>query len=296
VSTERSILLLAQKLTINLEINRIEAMKRVVILTFICLTLSGFSQPESSNVEEYLLGTTPVSKGEELEFKLSYGWFTLGKASLTISDDYHVLRDRECYKVEVQGQTAGLLGAFSKVDDYWKSYVTKEELIPLESHSDLQEGRYMRKEKVIFDQDRGTITVDMIKRNKKRPIKVYEAEGVIHDLLSGYVNMRTINYNSLAEGHTVRFKAFYDEVFYDFGFVYDGREMVDTEVGELIAHKIIPLLPENDIFPGENPITTWISADLNQLPLLIRAKMFFGTAYVELTNYKNIKYGPDFQD
>lgn len=271
-------------------------MKRLVILSFILLSLSAFTQPESTDFDRYLLRSTPVSKGELLEFKLSYGWFTMGKASLTVSDNYEVLRDRECYKVEVEGKTAGILGAFSKVDDYWKSYVSKDDLLPLEAHSDLQEGRYMRKEKVIFDQERGMITVDMIKRNKKRPIKVYEVEGVIHDLLSGYVNLRTINYNRLEEGDTVRFKAFYDEEFYDFGFIYDGRENVNTDVGELIAHKIVPLLPENKIFPGTNPITAWISADLNQLPLLVKAKMFFGTAYVELTGYKNIKYGPDFQE
>ncbi len=153
----------------------------------------------------------------------------------------------------------------------------------------------MRKENINFDHDNQQITVDMIKRNEKKPRKIYDIEGEVHDMISGYLNMRSINYSRLNPGDTVRFKAFYDEEFYDFGFLFEGKEMVDTEVGELYAYRIVPIMPVSKIFPDENPVTAWISADANQLPLLVKAKMFFGTAYVELTNYKNIKYGPDFQ-
>lgn len=270
-------------------------MKRFLNVFLASLCLTAFTQPETEKVDNYRLVNIPVQTGEYLEFQLSYGWFTVGKANLKVADSFKEVEEKDCYKVEINGKTAGILGAFSKVNDHWGAYVEKDELLPLISYSDLQEGKYQREEYIVFDQEQGTITVDMTKRNKKRPRKVYDVDGDIHDLLSGYMNLRSVNYSSLKDGDTVRFRTFYDEEFYNFGFVFDGKELVDTEVGELFAYRIIPLMPENKIFPGKNPITAWISADANQLPLLVKANMFFGTAYVELTNYKNIKYGPDFQ-
>jgi len=270
-------------------------MKRMVLFFCITLFLSAFTQPNKNYSGDYLLKTHPVNQGEELEFKLSYGWFTVGKADLKVSDNEAYFDGKSCYKVNISGKTAGLVGLFSKVDDKWGGYVEKDNLIPLQSFSDLKEGKYMRKENITFDHDNKQITVDMIKRNEKKPRKIYDIEGEVHDMISGYLNMRSINYRSLNPGDTVRFRAFYDEEFYDFGFLFEGKEMVDTEVGELHAYRIVPIMPVSKIFPDENPVTAWISADANQLPILVKAKMFFGTAYVELTNYKNIKYGPDFQ-
>lgn len=275
-------------------------MKRVILIFLLSFGMMGFTQPEIGNgvsaSKNKYLKEIPVEKGEYLEFKLSYGWFTVGKADLKVFENLSSIENQDCYKVEINGRTAGILGAFSKVDDHWGAYITEDELLPLIAYSDLQEGNYQRKEYIQFDQEKGTITVEMTKRHKKKPLKVYEIEGQIHDLLSGYINLRSIDYRSLKKGDTIHLRTFYDEEFYDFGAIYDGIEQVKTKVGNLSAYKIIPVLPKNKIFPGENPITAWISADMNQLPLQVEANMFFGTAYCELTNYKNIKYGPDFKD
>ena len=77
--------------------------------------------------------------------------------------------------------------------------------------------------------------------------------------------------------------------------IYEGIVELKTKVGRLRAHKIIPIMPENKIFPGKYPITAWFTADKNRLPLRVDAKMSFGTAYVELTNYENVRFGPDYK-
>jgi hypothetical protein len=259
-------------------------------LFFLALfSLYGFAQSTGGPEDHSLRFKT----GEQLSFRLSYGWFTVGKANLDVKDS--VYDTRECYKVNISGRTAGLVGVFAHVDDDWGAYITKDRMLPLMAYSDIIEGSYTRNERIYFDQGNRKIRVEMTKKGTKRPTKYYETEGDIHDLLSGYLYLRNLDYNSMKPGDTVRFDAYYDQIFYDFGILYEGKEMVDTEVGELYAHKVIPIIPENKIFPGENPITAWVSADLNQLPLMVEARMFFGKAYVELTDYKNLKYGPDFE-
>ena len=255
---------------------------------------------EAFPASEFLLAdsvkkSNRFNTGEELSFDLGYGWFTLGKAELSISNQLHQLEQTNCFKVDIKGKTTGLLGAFSKVDDTWGGYVDAQSLLPLSAYADLHEGKYQRKEDIRYNHTDGTITINMVKKNKPRPTKYYEFEGEIYDLISGYLKLRNIDYSLLSPGDTVQFRAFYDEIYYDFGVLFEGIEEVKTEVGKLKAYRIVPIIPENKIFPGINPITAWISADPNQLPLLIEADMFFGHAFVALTDYKNIKYGPDYQ-
>jgi hypothetical protein len=268
-------------------------MRRLLFFVICAIHTTAYTQTEGIDSAKKL---DRFNKGETLSFDLGYGWFTLGKAELVVSDSLHTYADRSCYKVDISGRTTGLLGAFSKVDDSWGGLVDSESMLPLSAYADLHEGKYQRKEDIVYDHDNGLITIEMTKRHKKRPTKYYDFEGEIYDLISGYLKLRNLDYTQLQKGDTIKFRAFYDEIYYDFGVLFDGIEKVKTEVGKLKAYRVIPIIPENKIFPGTNPITAWISADPNQLPLKVEAEMFFGHAYVELTDYKNIKFGPDFQD
>ena len=116
----------------------------------------------------------------------------------------------------------------------------------------------------------------------------------MNDLMSGYLKLRNINFNDLKPRDTIRFKVFYDEIFYDFGLVYKGKKLLKSKVGKRMAHQVRPILPDNDIFRGEAPIIAWISADKDQLPLKIEAQMFFGHATCNLIGYKNIKFSEDY--
>ena len=61
-----------------------------------------------------------------------------------------------------------------------------------------------------------------------------------------------------------------------------------------MAHKLVPVMPNNSIFAGENSITAWISADEAKVPLMIHAKMFIGNASCEITGFDGLKKRPIF--
>jgi hypothetical protein len=269
-------------------------MQRLLFLLICFPFFSGF--PQSVGYVDTVNHVNRYNHGEYLEFDLGFGWFTLGKADLEIADQLEVYNDTPCFKVEISGRTTGILGVVSKVNDSWGGYVDAGTGLPLYAYADLHEGKYQRKEDIFYDYENEEIRIDMVKRHKPRPTKFYPIEEELYDLISGYLKMRNLNYSGMSVGDTIEFRAFYDEIYYDFGVLYEGIEEVKTEVGKLKAYRVVPIIPENNIFPGENPITAWISADKSQLPLKVEADMFFGSAYVELTNYKNIKYGPDFNN
>ncbi len=255
---------------------------------FILLGLISQAQP--------MMKEKPVSKGEELEFKLSYGWFTIGRGSFKISDQSVFKDGKECIEINVAGRTAGLAGVFSKVDDRWGAVIDKQTFLPYYSYRDLSEGDYDLDEKVYFDYDSMKVRVESSTKSEgQRPIRRYDIEkNNVFDMMGGLMYARSIDYRGLKKGDTVKLDAFFDKKFYDFNMIYHGVEMIKTKVGEIYCHKVVPIMQKNSVFDGEDAVTFWVSADANRLPLKVEADMNFGTAYCELTSYKNVKSGIDF--
>ncbi|MEP1032290.1 DUF3108 domain-containing protein [Ekhidna sp.] len=249
-----------------------------------------------TNAQSLVVKEKPVSKGEELQFKLSYGWFTIGRGTFKISDNYVMQDGKECIEINVHGRTAGLAGVFSKVDDRWGAVIDKNTLLPYYSYRDLSEGYYDLDEKVYFDYDSMEVRVESSSASDVRPTKYFDLEkGNYFDMMGGLMYARSIDYRGLEKGDTIQLEAFFDKKFYDFRMVYHGIEMTKTKVGDIYCHKVVPIMQENSVFDGKNAVRFWISADANRLPLKVAADMNFGTAYCELTAYKNVKSGIDFE-
>jgi len=236
--------------------------------------------------------STPINDGEVLEFRLSYGWFTVGRAKWTTNVvDYE---GDECYKARVTAKSSGLLGVFAKVDDEWGEYARTDDFMPKMAWRDLEEGKYILDEKTYFDYDNMKIKYDKTRKGVVKPTKYMDIEQARVGMLGGFMQMRSVDYSQYKVGDVIKVEAFFEGEPYDVEVVLKGKEKFRSKVGRIMAYKIVPRLPENRLFPGKDPITMWVSADKNQLPLRADARMSFGTAYVELTGYKNVKFGPDY--
>lgn len=234
--------------------------------------------------------------GEQLDFKLSYGWFTVGKAAIMVDASQHKYAQRDCFRVDINGSTAGLLGVFTRVDDKWGAYVKADDLKPLHAWRDILEGNYMRKEFTYFNHDSGKVEVlkyDPRKEGNRVP-RHFEIENGVNDLVSAYLRVRNLDFTKYKKGDMIILNTFYEDTTYRVNIRYGGLEDVKSKVGTLKAHKVNILLPENDIFPEEEGIVGYISADMNHLPLRVEVEMFFGRAYCDLVAYRNIKYGVDY--
>lgn len=239
-----------------------------------------------------MLSASPVNDGEVLEFRLSYGWFTVGRAKWTTNvQDYH---GDECFKTRVTAKSSGLLGVFAKVDDEWGEYSRTDDWMPKMAWRDLEEGKYLLDEKTYFDYSKKEIRYERIRKGKVKPTEYIDMDKARVGMLGGFMKMRSVDYSKYKPGDKIQVEAFFEGEPYDLEVVFRGKEEFKSKVGRLNAYKIVPRLPDNRLFPGKDPITLWVSADKNQLPLRADARMSFGTAYVELTGYKNVKFGPDY--
>ncbi|MBV6647836.1 MAG: DUF3108 domain-containing protein, partial [Cyclobacteriaceae bacterium] len=250
-------------------------MKKIVLLALVASAVVAATQPNP--VESKIKETSyPFKEGEKLEFKLNYGWFTVGKATMVTDDRLYRLDEKDCYKVKIRGRAAGLLNVFANVDDEWGALVDTDNLLPMMTYRNIQEGKYELEEKVLYNQDSGKIAVDIYKPRKKerKPTEFYESDETVFDMISGLLFMRNYDFNGLQKNDTISLRAFFEDTFYDFRVIYEGQEYVKTKVGKLRSHRMTPIMPQNKIFPGEKPITVWFTADSNRLPVKVKADMF----------------------
>jgi hypothetical protein len=256
------------------------------------LLLGSFFTSEAQ--PDKLMRETPINPGEVLEFRLSYGWFTVGHAKWVTDKELKTYQGEECYKFKVTAESTGLLGVFATVNDEWGEYMRTRDYMPMMAYRDLEEGKYILDEKTHFDYGDSLITYERIRKGKELPDKEIKMDKHRVGMLGGFMMMRSVDYFAHKKGDRIDIEAFFEGEEYNMDVEYAGVVELKSKVGRLKAHKIIPKLPENRLFPGKDPITIWISADKSQLPLRADARMYFGTAYVELTDYKNIKFGPDY--
>ena len=264
-------------------------MKNFVYLLFVLIPLSAFTSGDS-------LVYKPVThqsfiKGEVLDYKVSFGMFSIGSAKMLIRDNYYKINDRHCYKVDVYGKTTGMVDWVAKVDDHWGAYIDTSALVPHIAYRNIKEGNYRKNEITRFDH-RTKLIETKVKDKKTGEFKepnYYAAPENIRDMLAGYLYMRTIDFTKMSEGDIFTVKGFFEDTFYELDVKYMGKDVIKTKAGKFNALKLIPIMPNNELFDGEDSIAAWISDDENKIPLKVEAKMFIGNTGIELSGYKNVK-------
>ncbi len=271
-------------------------MIRIFILAFFVLTASlAVSQPIKKEDSAYAYIPRPTFKrGEYLEYKATFGIFTVGKGSFQIQPTLHRVKDRICYKLDSYGKTSGFIDWLAGVDDHWGAYVDTTSLVTHIAYRTLVEGKYRKNEVVYFDFDEDSIRVkdfDFETSKYMEPEK-FSMERLSREMMSGFLYLRTIDFDQLNKGDTVEIYSFLEDTFYDFKIVMWGREELKTKAGKFKSVKFIPVMPDNTIFEGEDALVAWFSDDGNKIPLKVEAKMFIGHAGIELTKFDNLSQPP----
>ncbi len=259
---------------------------RLPLIGLICLISFGIQANGNDST-----AFRPFTEKEELNFKLSYGWFKIGKGLVRLNDDA-----TEHYSVYAEGQTVGLLGIFANLDDKFYANVDTSTLQPLSSIRDIKDGRYWRHQENEFNHDSAQVHVDIIdykdtSKNINRHIEIPEPT---FDILSSYLYLRSVDWSQRNVQDSVMVNTFYGKKIYNFGVEYAGQERIKFRGKKITTYKLYILFPNSTVFPEDKPVTVWITADENQLPLKVSAKFGIGRATAELIGYKNIKVPIDY--
>ena len=232
-----------------------------------------------------------VQPGEVLTYKITYGFLTVGEAKIATNESIHVVDNKNTYKIDITGKTTGALGWVAKVDDKWGAYLNTKDLLPVKSYRIVRENNYKRDELAYFNHSKKYVLYQKYnhKTNKFEAPEQFSFTNTVRDLIGGYYFLRQIDYNKLTPGDTIHINGFFENDFYNFDILYKGKESIKTEFGKIAAIKLVPVMPKNKVFDGENSISLWLSDDANRIPLKAEANMFIGKAGCDIIRYENLK-------
>lgn len=252
----------------------------VVLIIFYLITSSvSFSQPNNKNVR--------FVPGEKLSFELRYGWFTMGKAEITLDKNIKLINGENYYKTDISASTAGLMRLFDGIDDHFSGMVNVQNYKSITSEKHIRHKRGEWDQWNHFDYDEMKVDVKGKKWNKDK-LEHWEVSLTedTYDILGTYLYIRGIDWSKYQKGDSVMFKTFYEEELYDFGVEHGGTEMVRFNDTRYEAQKLYGLFPITKTFPKERSVTVWvINYDGINLPIQIEAQIKFGKVKVDLTGF-----------
>ncbi len=265
------------------------SMRTLVTSFILVLILSAFTSGQN-DIYPYVRNNS-FTKGEVLEYKMSYGIFNIGKGSTIIHDNYHKMNNRDCFKVDVYGRTTGMVDWVADVNDQWGAYIDTVALVPHLSYRKIREGKYKKDEVVSYDHANGKVEAKVLnqKTGEYKEPQQYDAPPQVRDLIAGFMYMRTQDFSKVKVNDTIIVEGFFEDTVYKLKILYKGKETIRTKAGKFNSIVLKPIMPDNKLFRGENSITAWFSDDKNRIPLKVSANMFIGSAGVELTSFSGVR-------
>ncbi|QKG53692.1 DUF3108 domain-containing protein [Hymenobacter sp. BRD67] len=257
----------------------------VIPLLWLC---AAATQPPGTAEPVRLWPNTSFKTGETIRYKVHYGVINAAEAVVETSGSLERVADRPCYKATVSGRTTGSFDFFLHVKDQWRAYIDTASILPLRSTRDIEESAYRKKEVVDFDQAHAIVNV--LQTHRKDPIRyTFKVPNNVQELVSGFYYLRTLNYDHMKPGEVIHMGGYFDESTFNLEVVFKGREIVETKAGPVHVLKLVPRLPTNRIFRGEDAIKVYLSDDRNKIPVLFQAEMFVGAVKVDMYKYEGLK-------
>ena len=266
-------------------------MRKLFLSGITVLLLSAFTE-ESKQVIYPNLKNNSFTKGEQIDYRVNFGIFTVGKATTRVDNKYYTINSRPCYKIDGFGSTSGLVAWVSKVDDQWGAYVDTSAIVTHMSYRKIKEGKYRKDELVTFDHMSKKAEVKLLDQGTgsyKDP-QYFDIPDNVRDIVAGFFYLRVLSFSKFHRGDTIPVSGFFEDTAYKMRIIYKGKEVVDTKIGKIRCHVLVPIMPDNKLFDGENSVTAWISDDKNQIPVNVQAKMFIGSTGLELSKVKGLKH------
>lgn len=225
-----------------------------------------------------------------LQYKVHYGLINAAEATIEVDGNLHRVNERPCFKASVTGRTTGSFDVFLRIRDTWRTYIDTTTILPQRFFRNIEENNYRRRETVDFDHVKHMAAVERHGKDKNKVKRgTYKIPNNVQDIVSGFYYLRTLSYDQRRIGEVIRVQGFFDEDVFSMDVIYKGRETVETKAGTIRAIKLVPKMPSNKLFKGENAISVYLSDDRNKIPVLIQAEMFVGAVKVDMYKYQGLK-------
>jgi len=250
-------------------------MKFKLTVLLLMVISCAFAQEPSKNAE------AAFKVGEQLNYRLKYGFFTAAEAHLKVEESDVKFDGRPAYHIIADGNTAGTFDVFYKVRNRYETFIDKATLLPYLYTENRHEGSWNHTDKVIFNHENGKITA-----NKG----TYDFKGKVFDFPSAYYFARCLDVTKMKVGDKFDLRYFLEDSIQTLGITYVGKEKVKCDLGTFNCLKFNPTIIPGRIFRKNSKLYLWITDDENRIPVKAHVEVVVGSLSMELTEAKNLKY------
>ena len=224
--------------------------------------------------------------GEWFKYKLSYsGWFKAGEATVNLNED---LNNNQLLHAKMIGKSTGAVNLFFKVHDRYESYFYKKNIKPYRFIRNINEGGYTKNIEILFDQ---TTKVAKVNNLKKKLSNNFSFNENSQDMVSVFYYLRNFfRKDDLDKNNEITIDMFFDSENYSLKIKYLSTEIINTNFGKILCHKIQPYVQSGRVFKKDESLTMWISADKNRIPMRIKADLIVGSIRIDLDSFSNLNH------
>jgi hypothetical protein len=224
--------------------------------------------------------------GEYFKFRVHYGFVTAGYATLKVKST--TFNGKDVFHVKGFGETVGISSWFFNVEDDYQSYIDKTKDIPYRFIRKINEGGYTKDIQIDFDHATNRATVNDKKHNET---KVFSFPEDTQDMISAFYYLRNkLDTKNIQKGEVLEMNMFFDKENYKFRLKFLGREVLDTNFGNVLCLIFRPYVQSGRVFKEKESLTVWISDDKNKMPMLIKADLAVGSLKATLTEFKGLQH------
>jgi hypothetical protein len=216
--------------------------------------------------------------GERLVFDVSYGPVTAGEASMTVTR-IDTVAGRKCYRIQFGVNSLPSFSWIYRVEDRYLTYIDIETIAPLKFEQHVREGGFSMDFIAEFDQ---------VKHLARTPDGVYPIPEYVHDILSAFYYVRTLDLSGKKAGDTMTLFNFYRDKSHELVVKILGRQEIEIEAGTFNSIVVEPMVKEGGLFKSEGRIVVWLSDDDQKVPLRVNTKVVIGSIDTELREYSGL--------
>src|SRR5579872_7451533 len=245
-----------------------------VVLFAACSLSSAFAQ-------EFTKVATAFQAGENLSYKVKYGFVTGAEATIRVEDSPLKFEGQPVYHIIAEGKTAGTFDIFYKVRSRYESYVDENTLLPYFYAENRHESSYRHSDNVTFNHNNNTI-----KAGKGMfPFTVH-----VFDFISAYYFARCIDVSKLKIGEKLDMQYFLDDGVHVMSITYMGKERVKCSMGTFNCLKFSPTIIPGRIFRKDSKLYLWVTDDNNRIPVKAHVEVIVGSLTMDLASASGLKY------
>src|SRR5512140_1932953 len=187
--------------------------------------------------------------GERLSFSVNYGFINAGDAVMSIPS-YDTVEGRRCYRVEFSVTSLQSFAWVYKVEDHYLTFIDVDAIAPLKFEQHIREGTYRRDFVAEFDQARHIA---------KTTEGQYHIPDYVHDIMSAFYFVRTIDFSNYLPGETTTLYNFYKDTSYTVVVRFLGGQELEVAAGPFKTVVVEPRVREGGLGKSEGRIVSWLS-------------------------------------